>query len=398
MSQPALESRLTQSTSGAADRIGGVVLCRIASASVGETELARDLQPFVGPRFSASAWRTELLRQLTMHENSGRIERQGGRIAATDLGRHAAAEFLGTRKDVTGGWPRLRDGLLVAKALGLDGAPQTRLKALAKADGLRLLIVESAWALKLRGRPSAARVRSELAVLALGRAFGNQIAGDLDAKSSLPPKAARLLAGQLAKKPRDFKTDSRLVAALAAEAVGAAKSDLAHLRLAVVRRFIAADDAPPQIAKPLTPAQPKQRAPRDLNARLEAIHAERRGTIAEAASQISVAPPAAAATPQPIVRPDPAGFARAVNGAARVRAEGWAGNRKTFVSHVWSAISQQHPEWGLSEIEFKCMLTEAHRMGLIALANADLKDNRREFAESAVIYKNTIWHYVRVED
>ena len=45
------------------------------------------------------------------------------------------------------------------------------------------------------------------------------------------------------------------------------------------------------------------------------------------------------------------------------------------------------------------MLVEAHRLGLIALVNADLKNKRQlETVEaSAISYKNTVWHYVRVE-
>ena len=67
---------------------------------------------------------------------------------------------------------------------------------------------------------------------------------------------------------------------------------------------------------------------------------------------------------------------------------------------VWGAIAAKHPGWGLSEIEFKAMLAEAHRTGHIVLATADLKDKRllRELQESAIAYKNTVFHLVRVED
>jgi hypothetical protein len=46
------------------------------------------------------------------------------------------------------------------------------------------------------------------------------------------------------------------------------------------------------------------------------------------------------------------------------------------------------------------MLTEAHRCGLLVLANADLKDKRdlKDLQASAVTYKNTVWHFIRVED
>ena len=46
------------------------------------------------------------------------------------------------------------------------------------------------------------------------------------------------------------------------------------------------------------------------------------------------------------------------------------------------------------------MLAEAHRLGAIVLANADLKDKKsiKDLESSAVPYKNTVWHFVRVED
>ena len=86
--------------------------------------------------------------------------------------------------------------------------------------------------------------------------------------------------------------------------------------------------------------------------------------------------------------------------AAAANADGWPGNRRAFVSNVWAQIRERHAEWGVTEIEFKAMLTEAHRLGLIVLVNADLKDKRQleTVQASAVTYKNTIWHYVRVED
>jgi hypothetical protein len=89
-----------------------------------------------------------------------------------------------------------------------------------------------------------------------------------------------------------------------------------------------------------------------------------------------------------------------VKEAAAKRAEGWPGSRKAYISHVWDTIRSSHPSWQLSEIEFKCMLAEAHRAGALVLANADLKDKRsmQELESSAVPYKNTVWHFVRVEE
>jgi hypothetical protein len=111
-------------------------------------------------------------------------------------------------------------------------------------------------------------------------------------------------------------------------------------------------------------------------------------------------PMAIAVQPAAASRPDLPGFAREVQGAARTRAEGWPGNRKAFICHVWQSIAGKHPGWGLSEIEFKAMLAEAHRTGHLMLASADLKGKHqmKEFQASAIAYKNMVWHFVRVED
>ena len=47
----------------------------------------------------------------------------------------------------------------------------------------------------------------------------------------------------------------------------------------------------------------------------------------------------------------------------------------------------------------RALRTAAHRAGRLLLANADLKDdgNLRDVAESAVVYKNAVFHFVRVD-
>ena len=106
-----------------------------------------------------------------------------------------------------------------------------------------------------------------------------------------------------------------------------------------------------------------------------------------------------APAPVQVGRPDLAGFAQEVRRHATTRAEGWPGNRKAYISHVWHVMREKRPEWSLSEIEFKCMLIEAHRAGSLALANADLKDNTNiaQLQESAVVYKNAVFHFIRVD-
>jgi hypothetical protein len=100
-----------------------------------------------------------------------------------------------------------------------------------------------------------------------------------------------------------------------------------------------------------------------------------------------------------MARPDLAGFAAEVRRHALQKAQGWPGNRKAYISHVWQMLREARAEWGLSEIEFKCMLAEAHRAGSLALANADLKDNSsiKDLQDSAVVYKNAVFHFIRVD-
>ena len=148
--------------------------------------------------------------------------------------------------------------------------------------------------------------------------------------------------------------------------------------LAVLRRYLDGGDKPAVLPR-RQPGKPAAARPR----------------LVEPAHAALAAPPAPAA-----VRPDLTGFAAEVRRhAAAQRAQGWPGNRKAYISHVWQTIRETRPEWGLSEIEFKCMLAEAHRAGSLALANADLKDNSsiKDLQDSAVVYKNTIFHFVRVD-
>jgi hypothetical protein len=259
---------------------------------------------------------------------------------------------------------------LVAKALGLEQETAARLKVLGHPEGLRAVIVQKAFGLPLKKNQLPAKLRAQLAVVALERAFGNKIKAGFGSGSVLSAKAGRLLAGQLSQSPRDYGTDSRLIAQLAAERTGATQSDLDDLRLAILRGLFAkaldSGTRAPQVARPIPPPA-NDAGPSGVN---------------------------------PSARPDLAGFAVAVQRAARSCAEGWPGSRRAFISQVWQAIRAANPAWSLSEIEFKCMLAEAHRLGRVVLATADLKDKKdmAQIESSAILYKNTIWHFVRVED
>jgi len=334
--------------------------------------VADDLAPFVSHRLAIARWRTLLDREIDALAAAGLIVADNTGVGASPAGMARAAIFLGLKGNLPRTWDNVLGVRLLAKSLGLERESGKRLAALATTDGLRAAIVQKAFGLKIKGIPSSSRLRAALAAVALARAFGNKFKAEAAGKTGFSPKASRLLAAQLAKKPRDFGTDSRLVAALAAERVGAAQSGLGALRLAVLRRYL---DGPE------TPAAPARRPP--AKAPLP------RPRLVEPEPS----------TPPPMGRPDLAGFAQEVRRHAGDKAQGWSGDRKAYISHVWHTVRERRPEWGLSEIEFKCMLTEAHRTGSLALANADLKDNSsiKDLQDSAVVYKNAVFHFIRVD-
>lgn len=374
-------------TAGGADRLRHLLLVRIGAAVRGATkaEVAADLAPLAGHRLSPARWRAIAEREIEALAAAGLVTARSGRMEASEAGAAQAARFLGLKGDLPRVWSDLRDVRLVAKALGLQGEPAKRLAALATPDSLRGAIVESAHKLKIKGVTTPARLREALAATALQRAFGDKNTAGLAGKLGLSAKASRLLAAQLSCKPRDFGTDTRLVAALAAEHVGAGAADLDTLRLALLRQFFgaAADKGAPakRLAAKRAPVASNEQAP------------EKPGPVAVAPA------PAPAPAPPTTGRPDLPGFASEVRRHAASQAQGWSGDRKAYISHVWRNIRDKRPDWGLSEIEFKCMLAEAHRSGQLALANADLKDknNIKDVQDSAVVYRNAVFHFIRVE-
>jgi len=365
----------------AASAINLLVLARAAIENgATQAEIVRDLAPYVSHKLAPAAWRDTVSRTIAALAMQGFAGVTRNRVELTAAGRDAVQNELGG-KPLPRGWGEIRDVRLIARALGLEGETAARIKRLAKPDGLRAAILQRAYGLKIRGAPSPARLRQALAVVALERAFGNTLKGSIGQRTGLSAKAGRLLAGQLSHRPRDFGTDSRLVAALAAEQVGAFQTDADALRTAILRNFVSQSFSPAGVVQELSPKP-----------------ANDQGTAP--AQPAITAPGQARARPAAANRPDLNGFAEVVRRAASARAEGWPGNRKAYISHVWKDVQATYPEWGLTEIEFKAMLAEAHRTGHIVLANADLKDKRslKELQDSAVAYKNTVWHFIRVEN
>ncbi|MFN3623913.1 MAG: hypothetical protein ACK4TP_07595 [Hyphomicrobium sp.] len=358
-------------------RIDDVVLARIAcSGGATRAQIVRDLGPIATGKLLPAAWRTTADTTLARLMVAGLVRENRGKLRLSEPGEAMVADYFKEKQAHTRTWNDQRDIWLVAKALGVDASKPALRSALSRIDGLSALVVQHAFGLSVRQALSASKLRAALALVALERAFGDNVKEGLGKGAALSAKAGRVLAGQLLLKPRELATDAKLIAALCADYAGAQRFEADALRVAVLRKLASGDTQsglPPAAKVALRKAS--ESVPREAVALT----------------------PQAEETPQ---RPGLAQFSAGVLNAARTSAEGWPGARKAFISRVWDAIRTSHPEWGLSELEFKDMLAGAHRAGQLVLAGADLKNkqNIKEFEESAILYKNTVWHYVRVED
>ena len=261
-------------------------------------------------------------------------------------------------------------------ALGLGAEPVKRLRVLMTPDGLRFAILEHAFNLKIKGVPTPARLREALAAAALERAFGDKSTAGLAGKLGLSAKAGRLLAAQLSRKPRDFGTDTRLIAALAAEQVGASSTDPEALRLALLRRFFTV--AP-------TKTSPVKRP------------VAKRPAVAEPAplptQQVRAVPPALPAQPAvqvPSGRPDLAGFRHRGAPAGSRRSAGLERQPQGLHQPRVAQYPRASAPTGASpRSSSSACWPRRTAPGQLALANADLKDksNIKDVQESAVVYQ-----------
>jgi hypothetical protein len=366
-----------------------LLLLRIAVGGATRADLQRDVAPLLASRLSGLEFRRSAELALSTLTGAQLIAEAKGRLSTTDKGRQVAEAIFASARAFPTTWSDGKTSLILA-VLSATDTPSIR-KALGRTEGLAALIVQHHFGKTAARALSPADLRAQLAIIALERAFGNKIKTGLGKGSGLPAKAGRLLAGQLFRSPREISTDGKLITQLACEIVGARESSLAALELALLRTLLAPKEettrAAPLPSRPQRPAEPAKRpvrapTPKPANDRLPLDETQ------------------PTQTPRVASPPDMPEFCHAVVDAARPVAEGWPGNRKAFISLVWKAIRNARPDWGLTEVAFKGMLAEAHRSGQLELATADLKDGRdlKSLEDSKILYKNTVWHFVRVQD
>lgn len=367
--------------------IADLILVRIASEG-GATRnmVTRDLAPYTANKLSPAEWRQTANGAIINLANANLIMEKRARLQATKSGLERAFRFLGVGAPTPEPWQVHRDVGLIAKAIGIDKLTGPKRKALAKPDGLRTLIVQHSFGLSAKKSQTPATLRAALAVIALQRAFGKKIKSGLGEKTNLPAKASRLLAGQLLDPAREFSTDAQLIAHIAADQVGARQTSIDDLRQALICKLTNAllEDK----------SAPKPTAQRKTQTKKVTLRKTSNVTLA---ADNDTTPAQLPKTGDG--RPDIPQFSRIVNGVASSCAEGWPGNMKAFISRVWQTIRDGHRDWDLSEDAFKSMLIEAHRTGSVVLTGADLKNKTdlEDFEKSATQYKNTVWHFIRVD-
>ena len=152
--------------------VGELLLARISGAGgATRAEIANDLGMFVTHKLSPAEWRRLADTQIGQLIAAGFATEQRTRLRLTAEGTAAAARYLGSSNERS--WTEIRDLDLVGKGLGL--APSPRLKMGLRPEGLRALILQSVYNLPIKKNPPVAKLRAQLALVALERAFGNSM-------------------------------------------------------------------------------------------------------------------------------------------------------------------------------------------------------------------------------
>lgn len=362
--------------------LDNLVLTRICCKG-GATKSAvfKDLKSLLAGNFGLSKLRIEIDSSiLRLFENS-HVEKSEGRLLATRLGLQQCSNFLGMSFSELPSWKEVKDIGLIGKALGLNDNFSTCRSILADSFFVWALILQKKYHLKFRLNISKEELCQQLALISLEKAFGTNAKNLIKKNLRLSPKLARLFASFLSDSGKDFSSYRSLFLFLAAEIVGAPKISEDAVKSSLNKNLMA------ELFINYAAIYNKQKS----NEVSEfAIPTFQKKSVAKASKFDG----------EGMKPPSLQDFAFIVCDIARQSAQGWSGNRKIFISQVWDALAKECKSWGLSEGDFKRMLTEAHRRGELLLSNADLKseDLRYDIERSATHDRNAVWHYVKVKD
>ncbi len=350
-----------------------VLLRLLFGAQEGETEvqLRKDLHPLVMQQMSAGEWRTVLGQLIVRLVDEGLMRPvRANAYMHNEQCSDRILSFLKVTRLPKLAWHEIRDGHLIALALGL--APTTKLVArLSTAEGLRSAILTKHFNLPFEiSTVTTEQIRQGLAAIAEKRGLTAGIRTTPIEEKTLTHKEAVMMGAKLLKSGHVVESDGELMACLAAEVAGAMNESASELRQILFRRLISTKES---TVMGQTQSGRNQSQAGELNSDVTAL---------------GEAPPE---LPE---------FTSEVKQIAANSAVGWPGNKRAFISHVWRDLRAKFPLWNLNEEEFKEMILNAQRAGLLRLAIADLRDknNVKDVADSRISYKNSEWHFIRVED
>jgi hypothetical protein len=321
-------------------RLNSLILVRLlvpGKRGLSRGDLKKALEPFFQSRQTTGAFSELLDGALSELSASGLITAKP--LGLTEPGRKQGLEFLCIDAlPPRWNWKGIKNAFLMGRVLELRDQTAEARKRLATADGLRAAILSKSHNLLTGDTPSLPQALQALAWKQLG------------VESSEPFTLQAVLARALG---LDGKPDRKKVGELLpAKAVSARNTKPDELRLTVIYRWL--DNSPNQ-------AQPPAHKGDEMSFNL-------------------------------------AGFAEAVNEAARTAPTGRFGDHKVFISHVWRWLQEQRAFPTMDEAKFKSRLAEANQAGLLALSRADLVEamNPEDVRSSETPYLNATFHFVQV--
>ncbi|MBK8975333.1 MAG: hypothetical protein IPM29_05365 [Planctomycetes bacterium] len=290
-----------------------VVLCRcLVAGEQGATganlrEALKALRPHAG-QAALEESRELVLRDLFQ---AGRVEPDGRRYTLAPSAAAALRRELGLGlTESAGTWTAFRDGRLTARALGLPPPDAQSLRRFSQAPGLRAAIVATAHRLPVAPYPTATEALDAFGWHALSQVLGDP----LDDWRGLAFGRGAVVACLLGRDVgiTEPLTPAKLLARLAAAAVGAPGPDPRALRATILRRWRAGE--PPALAP-----VPRAPAPK-VESFTEALRMALRGDGAPAGTLVLISDAyAALARRDPTAAGDLPTFKRRLLAAARER-------------------------------------------------------------------------------
>ncbi len=349
-----------------------VIIRLLYGAEEGETEVAlrKDLHPLVMQQMSAGEWRNCLGQIIVSLVNEGFMRPvRANAYMVTEHSQPRALKFLKLSNLPKTPWHEIRDGYLIAISLGLQPA-RPLVARLTSAEGLRSILLTLHYNLPYDiASVTVDQIRLGLAKIAEGRGLTSGIR-TTPVRENITQKEAVMMGSKLLKSGHVVESDGELLACLAQEVVGAVNESAAELRQMLFRQLISSRES--------SEVQKLVKAPGQIQ---------------------DLSPTGAAECPEREPPPPLPEFTDGVMDIAKSIAVGWPGNKRAFISHIWQELRQRYPEWQFTEDEYKEMIVSAQRAGLLRLAIADLRDktNVDDVAKSRVSYKNSEWHFIRVD-